>query len=374
MNARPSVRAACRLRQRGLSMIELLVALAIGAFLVFGATQVYVDSRGAYNVNETVARLQETARYALSVIEPDVRMANYFGLVKGASIVSGQTSQSQAANPNWAANTVCGNNFVVDLNRNLQSDDNRYLTDWTGPATAVRVPTSCDSLAEPDGVTVWNTTPVTTADTLVVRRASVVNSVSTANWLQICSTRLAGQLATTGPACAAASQQVNNLVVNAYYVDQNSSQATGLPSLRRKTLIHPAGGTDRLADEEIIPGIEDMQIQFGIDNTGISAIATRYVNPSQLQAALAAGGQVVAVRVWLLVRSDAPEVGFTDNRVYEYGDRLQANGTTGDLNAAAGAGKAYSPSASTDTGPTGRQHYRRLLVSSTIQIRNALGT
>ena len=87
-----------------------------------------------------------------------------------------------------------------------------------------------------------------------------------------------------------------------------------------------------------------------------------------------AGAQIVAVRIWLLVRSDIAENGFTDSRIYQYGDRLQATGVTGDLNAAAGAGRAYQPSGNADATFTGPQHVRRLLVSRTIQLRNALGT
>ena len=34
-----------RARARGVSLIELLVAVTIGGLLIFGATQVYVDSR-----------------------------------------------------------------------------------------------------------------------------------------------------------------------------------------------------------------------------------------------------------------------------------------------------------------------------------------
>ena len=44
------------------------------------------------------------------------------------------------------------------------------------------------------------------------------------------------------------------------------------------------------------------------------AIATRYVNPDDAFAG--AGSQIVAVRLWLLVRADAPEVGFIDGRAY----------------------------------------------------------
>jgi hypothetical protein len=179
-------------------------------------------------------------------------------------------------------------------------------------------------------------------------------------------------LQSDGSACASAvpnASQLDNLIVDTYYVDRNSAQQAGLPSLRRKTLTS-AGGVLQFRDQEIIPGVEDLQVQFGIDPPGNTGVATRYVNPNGVPA----GAQIVAVRIWLLVRADTGENGFTDSRVYQYGDRLQANGVTGDLNAAAGAGLAYQPSASTDASFTGPQHVRRLLISRTIQVRNALGT
>ncbi len=72
-------------REAGVSLVELLVSLAIGGVLIFGAMKAYVDSRRAYAIDETIVRMQETARYALSVMEPDLRMANYWGLLKGWS-------------------------------------------------------------------------------------------------------------------------------------------------------------------------------------------------------------------------------------------------------------------------------------------------
>jgi prepilin-type N-terminal cleavage/methylation domain-containing protein len=86
----------CRRYQRGLSMIELMVALTIGSFLIAGTVFVYVQSRNSYGVNETVARLQETGRFALSIIEPDVRMSSYWGLMNDPELITGRAAQDEA--------------------------------------------------------------------------------------------------------------------------------------------------------------------------------------------------------------------------------------------------------------------------------------
>ena len=264
--------------------------------------------------------------------------------------------------PGAAAN-VCGTNFAVDLSTNLQGDNNSYVLSPT------RQP-GCDSLIDLDTGAAWATTPVTTADTLTVRRASVfTNGPPTPGVLELCSTAHSdGCKAITAPAALPPVGWLSNLIVDTYYIDRNSMQQAGLPALRRKTL--SAGGVLQFADQEIIAGIEDMQVQFGIDPTGNTGIATRYVNPN----AVPATAQIVAVRIWLLVRADTAEQSFTDDHIYEYGDRLQATGVTGDLNSVAGTGMAYQPSQNPDATLAGPRHARRLLISRTIMVRNALGT
>ena len=61
-------------RQSGVTMVELMVALAIGSFLMIGAIQVYNQSRQAYVINDSIARVQETAQFAMDTIEADLRM------------------------------------------------------------------------------------------------------------------------------------------------------------------------------------------------------------------------------------------------------------------------------------------------------------
>ncbi|HEX2494965.1 MAG TPA: PilW family protein [Steroidobacter sp.] len=327
MIGRGRARKASAAGSRGVSLVELLVALTIGGILIYGATKMYVGSRKIYEVNKSAARLQETARYALGVIEPDVRMSNYWGLVKGAGAITGS---SRPTDPSLGAPTDCGNNFAHHLLSALEGSNNSYNLPCA-PHTAA----------------------VSSADTLTVRRASIAASTPTNNRLQVCSTRVAGRLFSDGGACTAPpAGQVNDLLVNTYYVDQNS----GTPSLRRKAL--KAGPA--FSDEEITPGVEDLQVQFGIDPTGDSGTATRYVNPG----AVPANAQIVSVRLWILARSEAREIGFKNDRVYEYGDRDEANGTTSDVSDPSAATRAYAPN----------DGFRRLLVSRTIHVRNALGT
>ncbi len=381
--------------QRGLSLIELLVALAIGAVLVFGATQVYVNSRKTYDTNETVARVQETARFAMSVLEPDIRLANFWGMVKGASAITGQALENAAA-ATVASGTganVCGNNLAVDLNTPVKGFDNRYwFTEASAPTTA------CDQLATtlPSG----SSDPVLTADTLIIRRAAATPSTPANNVIQLCTNRQNGFLFSDGGtgACVAAkcgvtalcaatdaapqdrTAAVYNLVAHAYYVDKNSDGRAGVPSLRRKRLVG-----NSFVDEEVISGVEDMQVQFGIE-TGINDPVTnpvtgdadQYVNPEDVDLApnslMFCNCQVVSVRLWLMVRGDTAEIGFTDDRIYTYGSRINTGTPTGDLDAVGAVTRAFQPSLIADASATGPRHVRRLLVSRTIQLRNAWGT
>ena len=88
--------------QSGMSLIELLVSLGISSLIVLGATTVYMRSRTTHEQNEGIARLQETARYYMSIMEPDVRAADYWGLLKGGWQVQNK-ADAELATPLSAA-------------------------------------------------------------------------------------------------------------------------------------------------------------------------------------------------------------------------------------------------------------------------------
>ena len=68
-----------RIASAGFSLVELMVALTIGSGAHRRRRLRVSQSRDTYALNESTARLQEEARYALSLIEPDVQLAGYYG-------------------------------------------------------------------------------------------------------------------------------------------------------------------------------------------------------------------------------------------------------------------------------------------------------
>jgi len=78
--------------QTGLSLIEIMISLLIGAFLLGGVLQIFIGSKQTYRMQENLSRLQENGRFALDFIGRDLRMAGYWGcLARPSGDVFGET-------------------------------------------------------------------------------------------------------------------------------------------------------------------------------------------------------------------------------------------------------------------------------------------
>lgn len=66
-----------RSHEQGLSLIELLVAMAIGLILLLGVSQVFLSSRQTFITNDAMTKLQENGRFALEFISNTARQAGY---------------------------------------------------------------------------------------------------------------------------------------------------------------------------------------------------------------------------------------------------------------------------------------------------------
>ncbi len=65
--------------QAGMSLIELMIAMTLGLVVLGGVATAFLGSKQSYRVNDNLARMQESARYAFDILSKDIRMAGYFG-------------------------------------------------------------------------------------------------------------------------------------------------------------------------------------------------------------------------------------------------------------------------------------------------------
>jgi type IV pilus assembly protein PilW len=64
-------------RQAGLSMIELLIALAISSFLIIGITQIYIDNKRNYAFQQSQGEIQEGNRFISLLFDTYLSKAGY---------------------------------------------------------------------------------------------------------------------------------------------------------------------------------------------------------------------------------------------------------------------------------------------------------
>ena len=292
-------------RQTGLTLVELMVALAIGSFLMIGAIQIYNQSRQAFVVNESIARVQETAQFAMDTIEADLRMASNWGrnsrglAVEGRSIIGDPNPNGL---PQPGAN--CAVDWVLNLALPIDGTNNGY-----GLACAATGGNQANS------------------DVITIRRASVGATPLEVGRLQIQTTRIQGEVFADGAipsGFTVADSATHNLIVTSYYVSPTSTLINGVPTLRRHRLIGGGAAGPRIVDEEVAPGIENLQIQFGIDVDQDNTV-DRYVNPGNAiynpnAVGYIPGARVMTARIWMIVRGVNIEPGVRDDRDYEPGD------------------------------------------------------
>jgi type IV pilus assembly protein PilW len=314
-------------RQQGITLVELMVALAIGSFLMIGALQIYSQSRQAFTINESIARVQETAQFALDTIEADLRMSSNWGRTSRRLSVEGRTMLGDVNPKTLSVPLDCSEDWSLELDVPVDGFDN--VMGLTCPAQNAAQANS---------------------DVLTVRRASVNPVPLQPGRLQIQSTRTQGEIIDDGnipPQFDPATSATHNLMVSSYYVDANSDLIPGVPTLRRKVL-GIQGVNSAIFDQEIAPGVENLQIQLGIDMNEDNTV-DRYVDPGDeiynpRAPGYSPGARVLTARVWLLVRGLTPELGIDDQTAYTPG-----NANLGTFN----------------------DQVRRMVVSKTILLRNS---
>ena len=266
--------------QRGFSLVELMVAVTLGFVVVAAIGYLYIGSRQSFRNTENMARMQESARYALDTMARDIRMAGSLGCT---SLIEGAPNFVAPAPALTNANAVVGGDVGVDppgvpVGARVAGD---AISVWGAQASSVTL-ASLTAGANPYAYKVNDILAVVTC-----RPAADAPPVGTL--------RSAPADLTTLPGAPA--DEVMEFDRFAYYIANNPAN---IRSLYRAS-INDGGGA------ELVEGVEDMQIMYGVDTT---AVPDRVADVYQTAGAVADWTRVVSARISLLMAS--PDNNLTD--------------------------------------------------------------
>lgn len=286
-------------RERGITLVELMVAITISLIILAVMAQIFASSRGTYVVEEGLARVQESGRFAMDTIAYDIRMAGGSGCI---NLADTQVNNNIAALPaNYDRSGILGFRYVGSGGNSMTTDWSPSLPSEYFSANEVRPYSDVIIVkyAVSSGWPLNNTTPNNT--TVQVLEADVNNGIQVGNVLMVTDCKNADIFAvqaltnsggttsvtTITPTTPnlknsySASQGGELLVFNmhAYYsgnTQRNDQNGNPIPALFRKTL----GNNGVVVRDELVEGVEVLKAFYGVLPAGLpksSSAPDRYM-------------------------------------------------------------------------------------------------
>lgn len=306
----------------GFSLIEMMVAMAIGVVILLAVSEVFINNSRTRTEIENTSRQIENGRYAMQLLESELANAGFFGEAEGQAFpttptrrcprtedhlrdamgvpVYGQNNISSSSAPACVSNYKSGNGFV-----------------------AIRRSSTC-AVGSPD------------CDTFKTNHFyAQVSACATSNPGQVLVKNTQSALAAMTRKCVASVKApIYQFLSRLYYI--NSSDTLSVAELG----VPASTAAASYSVTPLVDGIERLQFQYGLDSSGDGEVDV-------FKSALADGewDDVVAVRIWLVARNLEATPGYTDDRSYVL------------------AGQTYKPGGS----------FKRQLYTSTVRLNNLAG-
>jgi type IV pilus assembly protein PilW len=341
-----------RARQRGLSLIELMVALALGLIIVAALAQLFVNiSRTNLEMAKTNSQI-ENARFAMQFLQNDIVHGGYWGgYIPDFDdfTVEGEPDHEPTSKPN----PVCQAYTTADWDVAYRDSLLGIPVEVYGPGA---LPSGCgvvvtDRLADTDLLIVRHAGTCVAGDAdceavgsgkLYLRVSNCVDDTESYE-LDPNEPTLIQQLDCT------TSEGRRKFVQNIYYVrDYAYVAGDKIPTLMRSEFdLTPGGNLEQQAPVELVEGIERFWVELGIDrksqtgqDSNYSAIVwvdedSRTTPRNRGDGVPEAGFErcrsedtgceiddltnVVAVKIYLLARASEATAGYTDSKTYTMG-------------------------------------------------------
>lgn len=323
--------------QSGMSLLEAMIAMSVGVFLLGGVMMTFASMRGTTSETMGIGEIQENGRLALNILRRDIQHSGFWGMYQ-SQLSSDLLAVPAAPGSDCSGGSNSGNDGSFPVVSNWS-----FWSLWATAATSANV-LGCVTDAN------------TSSDVIQIKRA-ISSPTDTAsfrsNRFYLISSSSAGAIV-SGAADSSSYPVIDNaqnwmyqhLV---YYVANTTYDGKTVPSLMRKRLIVSSNGAASMNSEPVIDGVENIRFMFGIDvdrdgrvdsYIGSESVSRDYWNQGSSDTSY-----ILSVRIYVLARALEPDKEYTNNNTYTLGDRtIQGSG----------------------------DNYRRMLFSTTASIYNAV--
>ncbi len=337
----------------GLSIVELMVALTIGLILLLALARLFATSRSTYTLEEGLARVQESGRFAMEFMAQDIRMAGYIGCTSGMTT----TIQNNLNNASSFGTNLSSSQYIRGYTYTGSGTRPSALTDWTPTLPGVDGGVTYFSAGDVEpytdvlvirrgsetSVNLGNPMPSTSADLKIdsnpggLAKGDVVmiSDCSSADIFQITGpdslsggtnnmTHNTGSVVSPGNSSQSFSKvydsdaQIMKLITRIYYIGRRSNSTSNPPALfRRELTVTTVGSTPTtgVTTQELVEGVERMKFSYGEDrDTPSNNVPNIYRSSAS---AVADWSRITSVRLGVLVATTSTVERVTDTRTYD---------------------------------------------------------
>lgn len=304
----------------GFSLVELLVAIVLGLFLVIGLLSLIASNSTSRAELDKSSRQIENGRFALSLLTADIEHAGFTGAVltrASSSVTESAPALCPSAMTGASLGYVAAANYVATLPFSVYSPTTvpSCISNWkSGTAIVVvsRASTSTTTVANAVSDVAYLQPSTCASETIpfaVNPAASAANGISGVDRFPLRQSD-----------CTTAAV-LRPLIQRIYFVSTCSvcsgASADTLPTLKVAEY-NATTGTPQITP--LVEGIENLQFYYGIDDDG-NGSPDRYVAVTDFTSAtpLPNWRDVVTVRIHVLARSDLTSPGWVDTRTYDMG-------------------------------------------------------
>jgi type IV pilus assembly protein PilW len=348
--------------QQGLTIVEIMVALAISTLLIMGIIQILINNKQTYRMQEGMARLQENARFAMEFISRDIRQAGYRGCTRNLPAIQNliknpppefkPTAGIQGWEFTGGDGTAPGATYDLNatdakpvatkgettsdwINNSGDTFDEIHvmrgsdvLRVWRGATLGSESGTVKDidisgGAGKPFTITVADTTTITDEDIILVgdcqggdimQVCDVKNAPQQSKDLIISDNCSPGNDINNLPASLALNSEFTQLKSGIYFIGKKGNLAKNPPSLYYAELSLSDPNSETIASpQELIQGVDTMQVLYG-EVTDADDMADSYTTADKV----GDWGSIVSVKIGLLFRTvDEVDTQDTHGGVYE---------------------------------------------------------